>query len=297
MNFKLSKKQKRLLVVILVVLALTGCTQITGKDGQILADKIIYFSGENFTTWKSMFENESWFSAIFVWPLAQLVNFFAQYMNIGLSVIIVTILSRLLTITFTIKSTVQSQKMQMIQPQLQKIQAKYAGKTDEQSKMAMSQEMMNLYNKHKINPFSTILYSFIPFPIMIAIWQAVQRAESVVFGEFLTLKMDSKPLTMMTSDFLGEGWKYLILLVILGAVQYISMKLPQYLAQKNMKARDKEAAKAANQQNAMMMNMMFVMIVFMALSMPTAMSFYWIVSALVQAIQTVLIQKRYVEHE
>lgn len=297
MNFKLSKKQKRLLVVILVVLALTGCTQITGKDGQILADKIIYFSGENFTTWKSMFENESWFSAIFVWPLAQLVNFFAQYMNIGLSVIIVTILSRLLTITFTIKSTVQSQKMQMIQPQLQKIQAKYAGKTDEQSKMAMSQEMMNLYNKHKINPFSTILYSFIPFPIMFAIWQAVQRAESVVFGEFLTLKMDSKPLTMMTSDFLGEGWKYLILLVILGAVQYISMKLPQYLAQKNMKARDKEAAKAANQQNAMMMNMMFVMIVFMALSMPTAMSFYWIVSALVQAIQTVLIQKRYVEHE
>lgn len=297
MNFNLSKKQMRLLLAIFLVLTLTGCESITGKDGQILAEKIIYFSSENFTTWQSMFQNESWFSAIFVWPLAQLVNFFAQYMNVGLSVILVTILSRLITLNFTIKSTVMSQKMQAIQPQLTKIQAKYAGKTDEKSQMAQSQEMMNLYNKHGIQPFKTILYTFISFPIMIAIWQAVQRAEAVVFGEFLTLKMDIKPLTAITEDFVGEGWKYLLLLVILGAVQFASMRLPQYLASRKMKKREKEAAKAANQQTQTMTNTMFLMIVFMSLSMPTAMSFYWIVSAVVQVIQTVVIQKRYVDNE
>ena len=297
MNFKLSKKVKRLLTVVLVLLVLTGCTKITGEDGKILADKIIYFSSENFTSWGSMFEKESWFAAIFVWPLAQLVNFFAQYMNIGLSVIIVTILSRLITLPLNIKQTVQSQKMQMIQPKLNKIQAKYAGKEDEQSKMATSQEMMNLYQKYDINPFSTILATFIPFPIMIAIWQAVQRAESVVFGEFLTLKMDMLPMAAITTDLTGSGWKYLILIVILGITQFASMKLPQYLAQKNMKEREKKAAKEANQQTNTMTYTMLIMIVFMSVSMPTAMSFYWIVSAIVQAVQTVLIQKRYVDNE
>ena len=297
MNFKLSKKAKRLLTVLFVLLVLTGCTKITGEDGKILADKIIYFTSENFTTWGSMFQNESWFAAIFIWPLAQLVNFFAQFMNVGLSVVLVTIISRLITLPMTIKQTVQSQKMQMIQPKLTKIQAKYAGKEDEQSKMAMSQEMMNLYNKYDINPLGTILYSFVPFPIMIAIWQAVQRAESVVFGEFLSLQMDMLPMTAITSDLAGSGWKYLILIAILGVTQFASMKLPQYLAQRNMKAREKEAAKAANQQTNTMTYSMLIMIVFMSLSMPTAMSFYWIVSAAVQAIQTVLIQKRYVDHE
>ena len=297
MNFKFSKKVKRLLTVALVLLVLTGCTRITGEDGKILAEKIIYLAGDNHTTWKSMFTNESWFGAIFVWPLAQLVNFFAQYMNVALSVILVTILSRLITLPLTIKQTVQSQKMQMIQPKLNKIQAKYAGKEDEQSKMAMSQEMMNLYQKYDINPFATIIATFIPFPIMIAIWQAVQRAESVVFGEFLTLKMEALPMTEITTNFLTSGWKYLILIVILGITQFASMKVPQYLAQKNMKEREKKAAKEANKQTNTMTYSMLIMIVFMSVSMPTAMSFYWIVSAIVQAVQTVLIQKRYVDNE
>lgn len=293
MKFRINKKTQRLLFVVAAVLLLTGCGRITGEDGKVLADKIIYLT----TPFSHMINNEGWFEALFVWPFAQLINFLAQYMNVAIAVIVVTIFSRIVILPLSIKSAVQTQKMQVIQPQLQKIQDKYAGKTDDQSKMAMSQEMMNLYQKYDINPLGTIGGTFLNFPIMIAIWQAVQRASSVIEGSFLGLVMNDSPLSIITSDLIGSGWKYIILIVLLAITQFVSVKLPTYLARKNMKERDRKKAAAANDQTEMMMNMTLVMIVVMSVSMPTAMSFYWIVSALVQCIQTIFIQKRYVENE
>lgn len=292
MKFHINKKTKRLLLVVAVALLLTGCARITGPDGKVLPEKIITLS----TTFTHMINEEGWFEALFVWPFAQLINFLAQYMNVAISVVLVTIISRLVILPLTIKSTVATQKMQMIQPELNKIQAKYAGKTDEQSKMAMSQEMMNLYQKYGINPLGTIGGTFLNFPIMIAIWQAVQRADTVIAGSFLGLSMEASPLKEITSDLLGSGWKYIILIVLLAITQWISMKVPTYLARKKMKERDRKNAKA-NDQTAMMMNVTFVMIVFMGISMPTAMTFYWIVSAVAQIVQTLYIQMRYVENE
>ena len=292
MKFRINKKTQRLLFVVAAVLLLTGCGRIVGEDGKVLAEKVIYLS----TSFSQMINNEGWFEALFVWPFAQLINFLAQYINVAIAVVIVTIFSRIVILPLSIKSAVQTQKMQVIQPQLQKIQAKYEGKTDDQSKMAMSQEMMNLYQKYDINPLGTIGGTFLNFPIMIAIWQAVQRASSVMEGSFLGLSMEVKPLTEITTNLLGSDWKYIILIVLLAITQFVSVKLPTYLARKNMKERDRKNAKA-NDQTETMMNMTLVMIVVMSISMPTAMSFYWIVSAIVQSIQTVFIQKRYVENE
>ena len=286
---KFSKKTKRLLLLVAVVMLLAGCGRITGTDGHVLPEKIISLS----TTFTHMLNEEGWFEAIFVWPFAQLINFFAQNMNVAFSVIIVTILSRLVILPLTIKSTVSMQKMQMIQPELNKIQKKYEGKDDDYSKMKMSQEMKNLYTKHKINPMSSLFGTFLNFPIMIAIWQAVQRAESVITGSFLGLSMEVLPWQAITTD-LGSSIGYIVLIVILAAVQWISMKLPAYLARKDLKERERRAAEA-NDKSSQMMNIMFVMIIFMSLNMPTAMSFYWIISGVAQVVQTVFIQKRYVK--
>ena len=159
--------------------------------------------------------------------------------------------------------------------------------------MKMSQEMMNLYTKHKINPMSSLFGTFLNFPIMIAIWQAVQRAESVITGSFLGLSMEVLPWQAITTD-LGSSIGYIVLIVILAAVQWVSMKIPAYLARKDLKERERRAAEA-NDKSSQMMNIMFVMIIFMSLNMPTAMSFYWIISGVAQVVQTVFIQKRYVK--
>lgn len=288
---KLRINKKAILTIAILLLVLSGCARVTGPDGKVIEEKIISLA----TPFKAMFETEGWFEAIFVWPFAQLINFLAKYLNVGIAIIIVTTLSRLLTLSLTVKSTVASQKMQLIQPELNKIQEKYAGKTDEQSKTKQSQEMMGLYNKHQINPFGTIFSSFAQLPVIMAIWQAVQRADSVITGTFLGMKLDVQPMGQITGNFVGGGYVYLILLVLMGVAQFASMKLPQYMAKKRMTDHDKKN-KSSNQME-MTTNFMFVLIMFMALTMPTAMTFYWLVSAALAAFQTIYIQKRYIENE
>lgn len=289
---KIRINKRMLLTLAVVLLVLSGCARVTGPDGKVLPEKIISLT----TPFKAMFETEGWFEAIFVWPFAQLINFLADKLNVGIAIIVVTVLSRLATLALTVKSTVASQKMQLIQPELNKIQAKYAGKTDEQSKMKQSQEMMALYQKHQINPLGTIFTTFAQLPVIMALWQAVQRADSVLYGNFLGMQLDAKPLGEITGNFAGGGYAYLILIILMGIAQFASMKLPQYLAKKRLNDRDKKAAANNNQMGATT-NVMFVMIMFMSITMPTAMTFYWLVSAALAALQTIYIQKRYIENE
>lgn len=289
---KIRINKRMMLTLAMILLVLSGCARATGPDGKVLPEKIISLT----TPFKQMFETEGWFEALFVWPFAQLINFLTEHLNVGIAIIIVTVLSRLLTLSLTVKSTVASQKMQLIQPELNKIQAKYAGKTDEQSKMKQSQEMMGLYQKHQINPFGTIFSSFAQLPVIMALWQAVQRADSVLTGSFLGMKLDVQPMGEITGNLVNGGYAYLILIVLMGIAQFASMKLPQYLAKKRMTEHDKKAAANSNQM-AMTTNVMFVMIMFMSLTMPTAMTFYWLVSAALAALQTIYIQKRYIENE
>jgi YidC/Oxa1 family membrane protein insertase len=181
------KKRKTLIGGGALLLFLSGCTSVLDKNGNVLPDKII----SSTTTLAEIWANESWFSALFVFPLAKAINFLQPYLGIALAIAAVTIFIKLITLTFTIKSTVATQKMQVLQPELNKIQKKYEGKKDDQSRMAMGQEMQALYTKHNVNPLGTILVTFIQLPIILAMWQAVQRSESVLNGTLFGASLKS----------------------------------------------------------------------------------------------------------
>lgn len=184
-------KNKKLWLALGLLITLTACTNVIDPDTKlIMPDKIIHLT----TTIGDILANESWFSAFFVYPISQAINFISQYTGVVLSIIIVTILIKLLTLSFTIKSTVASQKLQIINPELKAIQDKYAGKTDNQSKMKMSQEMQALYSKHNINPLGSIVVMFIQFPVIIAMYQAVQRAAAVVNGSVFGTSLQTTPM-------------------------------------------------------------------------------------------------------
>lgn len=80
-----------------------------------------------------------------VWPIAQIINTIASYTDAGVGIIVTTLLIQLIVFMFTRKSQMSSQRMQEIQPEMQKIQNKYKDKTDDRSKMMMYQETQNLY--------------------------------------------------------------------------------------------------------------------------------------------------------
>ncbi len=283
---KLLKNRKSLMGASVILLLLSGCTRVVDSSGKVLPEKIISAS----TTLSDIWSNESWFSALFVFPLAKMINYLAPILGIAAAIAIVTIFIKLITLTFTIKSTVATQKMQVIQPELTKIQKKYEGKKDEQSRMLMAQEMQALYGKHNINPFGTILVSFIQLPIILAMWQAVQRSESVLNGSLFGASLQVTPLTGLME---GQAL-YIVIFALMGVFQFLSMQLPQILAKRVAKKRPGKEKPAPNNQKGIMYGM-FVMIMFVSINWPTAMSLYWLVSAAAQVVQTLFIQWKYID--
>lgn len=283
-------QNKKMWIALTLLFALTACTQVVDSSGQIIPEKIITLS----TQIGDVLANESWFSAFFVFPISQAINYIATYTGVILSIIIVTILIKLLTLSFTIKSTVASQKMQMINPELKKVQDKYAGKTDNESKMRMGQELNAIYAKHQINPFGAILVMFIQFPVIIAMYQAVQRADAVVNGSVMGNSLQISPMTSITQGV----WIFMAIYILMGVFQFISMKLPQYLQKKTAPVKEKAYAnketKKAGPNMEIMMYTSIGMIMVLAINWPTAMSLYWLVTAIAQVAQTVFIQYKYI---
>ncbi len=276
-------KNKKIFLSLIVLLGLSGC---------IAQDLIISLDTPFSDMWMG---SNSWFEALFVYPLAQALNWLTPYVTVTIAIVLVTLLIKLLTFGLTVKSTVASQKMQTLQPELNKIQEKYKGKNDNESKMKMSQEMNGLYAKHKINPFGAIGTMFIQFPVIIAMYQAVQHADAVKNSSLFGYALSNSP-----QNAIGDGqWLFLVIFILMGVSQFVSMKLPAWLAKANAKKQPvrlgEKATKAPNTD--MMMYTSMGMILFFAFTWPTAMSLYWFVSSMGQIVQTYYIQKVYIEKE
>ena len=282
------KKQLLLLAVVVAVLFLaSGCSSPVDPE----TNEVIQITSE--TTFSYMLENENWFNAFFVFPLAKLINFLTPYVGVALSVSIVTLLVHCITPVFTIKSTVMTQKMQVIQPEMNRITKKYEGKTDERSQMAQAQEMQRLYKEHGINPFSAILSSFIQLPIIMAIYMSVQRAESVVEGTLWGLSLKQTPL----SGILNGEWLYLVIFVFMALCQIGSMMLPQFLANHRAKKEAEQHHRKyvkTKQPGSNMMIYMMIFILVISINWPAAMTIYWAVSSLVTICKTLFVQLVYI---
>lgn len=291
--FKDKKKMIFLSVLILVVLA--ACSSPRDPEtGEILAHKLIGLD----TTFGSQLDL-GLFDGIIVWPIAQLINLVAQYSDAGIAITVVTMLLQAVTSVFSIKAQVSSQKMQMLQPEMQRIQQKYEGKTDDRSKMAMAQEMQQLYKKYDINPFGSILTMFLQFPLILGMWQGSQRAQAVVEGSFLGINLTNTPGWGISN---GQ-WTYVLIFVLMIIFQFVSFKFPQWQQkqrEKNSKVKRKEYANPKKNSGLMGgMNMMMygniLIIGFLAFSWPISMSFYWLVSSVARVIQNIIINKYFIK--
>lgn len=290
-------KRKLLLFTVLILVTLAACSSPRDANGNIIPEKLISLSTSFGTTL-----DLGWFDGLIVWPIAQLINYIAGFSDAGIGIICVTMLLQLVTSAFSIKSQVSSQRMQMLQPEMNKITAKYAGKTDDRSKMMQAQEMQALYSKYKINPLGTIVVTFIQFPIILGVYQATMRAEAVVNGSFMGINLTETPMW----GFTNQQWVYVIIFLLMVIFQFISMKFPQWLQkhrEKNSNVKRKKYAEPEKKGNGMAnsMNMMMYvslgMIAIFAINWPLSMSFYWLVSSIARVIQNIVINKFFIKEE
>lgn len=310
------KKNKitKILVIFLLILTLTGCTKtlkdaddkpVTNeKTGQSITENIIckptdedviklYEKNKKDISklpecddLKITGEYEGLWNTFFVRPLAYIIIKVGQLLSsTALAVIAITILLRLILYPMTKKTAIQSEQMKKAQPELNKLEKKYANKTDQESMAKKGQEMLAIYKKYNISPMSGCLFALIQMPILFAFWEAINRVPAIFEGKFLGLQMGTTPYVAITH---GE-WFYLILPVLIIVTTYFSFKITN-------KKKDKKEENDMERQQRMMMNFMTIFIGFMSFTLPSALAFYWITSSLFTIIQN-FVAVRSLKHE
>lgn len=211
-------------------------------------------------------ESTGFWSEYIVYPLSRLIIYVAGILgnSFGLSIIVVTILIRLVILPLMIKQTRSSKAMQVIQPELKELKEKYKSK-DQKTQQQLQQETMKLFQKHGVNPLAGCLPLLIQMPILLGFYHAIMRTEEIAQHSFLWFS-------------LGDKDPYYILPIIAGITTFIQQKIMM--------------AGTANQnpQMAMMLYLMPVMIVIFAISFPSALSLYWVVGNLFMIVQTYFIK-------
>ena len=301
----MKKKNKIIVVLLLLIVLTTGCTKtLTDENKKAVVNKQ---TGQNLTanilckptdknTIKQYEKNkvnidklpackdfkitsggyEGLWTSILVKPLAYIILQIGKITkNYGLSLIIITILIRLILYPFTKKTAMQSELMKKAQPELQKIQKKYENKKDEDSMMKQSQEMMMLYKKYNISPMSGCLFSFIQLPLLIAFYESIQRVPAIFEDSFIGIQLGTTPSVGFTT---ATFYMYIILMLLIALTTYYSFKM-------------NSSGQTLDPAMAKMPIYMSIMIIVTAMFMPSALCIYWFFGNLCTILQNYLVKK------
>ncbi len=297
-------KKKTIILTLLVLLTLTGCTKsFRDEENKKTYTQNILCQPETEEV-KQIYENnietsklditelpkcnelkitsggyEGLWTSFFVKPLAFIIIKVGQLLkSYGLSIIVLSILIRLILFPLNKKSLAMSESMKKIQPELDKLEKKYMNKTDQASQTMKAQEMMLIYKKYNVSPFSGCLFVFLQIPIFFAFLEAINRIP-VIFEETLFgFHLGTTPSEAISSG----NYLYLILVVLILIATYFSFK------NVNLSSMNSE------QQSQMKFTNMFMIgfIGIASFSLPAGIAFYWIVSNCFTILQNVIIYNK-----
>ncbi|MCI8518225.1 MAG: YidC/Oxa1 family membrane protein insertase, partial [Hungatella sp.] len=123
-------------------------------------------------------------------------------MNIGLCIILFTVVSKLLMLPLTIKQQKSSKLMAVMQPELQAIQKKYKGKNDNDSMMRMNVETKAVYEKYGTSMTGGCLPLLIQLPIMFALYRVMYNIPAYASSvrKYFDLIIEKLPAGYTTSE-------------------------------------------------------------------------------------------------
>lgn len=223
-------------------------------------------------------EYQSLWESIFVKPLAWAILSLGKFVNnYGIAVILISLLIRILLIPLSRKAMLQSDNIKKATPELNKIEKKYANRTDNESLMAKSQETMLVYKKYNINPVSGCLTSFIQLPLFFGFLEAINRVPAIFEGTLWNMNLGMTPMVALSQG----NYIYVFLLLLIIGSTYISFKFSM----------QNQTTNEAMNQMKMTMTFMLVMISIASLSLPTAIALYWVVNNIFAVFQSIIIQK------
>jgi len=206
-----------------------------------------------------------------------------------LSIVGLVIVLRILLMPLFVKQIRSQRRMQLLQPELMKIQKKYKGRKDEASRKAMTEESFGLYKKHGTNPFSSCLPILMQMPFFFALFRMLTHVDDVARGDRNEIGFFSRELAqkMEESTVFGAKLSYsflhspdgapasvkilsLVLIIAMGFTQFITS---HQLMRKNMPAAALNGPMA--RQQAILIYVLPIMFAVFGVNFPLGVLIYW----------------------
>nr|WP_239576101.1 YidC/Oxa1 family membrane protein insertase [Enterococcus lemanii] len=199
-----------------------------------------------------------------VYSFAQAVKWLSISGSRGIGIILFTLIIRIILLPLMHYQTKSMRKTQELQPKVKELQQQYSAK-DQATQQQLREAQQKLYAEYGVNPYAGCLPLLVQMPILMAIYQAISRVPELREGSFLWLKV------------LGEPDPYFILPILAAIFTFLSTYLSSM------------SQVEANASLKVMNYVMPVMILVMAINLPSALSLYWVISNAFQVGQTLLI--------
>ncbi len=200
----------------------------------------------------------AFFARILLWVM-QKFHSFAH--NWGVAIILLTLLVKALLYPLTVKSMMSMQEMKKLQPKVDALKAKYGDEKDK-----MNQEVMKLYQEHKVNPLGGCLPLLLQMPVWLALYATLQTSVELYRQPFLWVK------DLTAYD------PFYILPLAMGASSFIMQKIsPQ---------------PADNAQAKMLLYFMPAFFTFIMLKLPAGLTLYIFVNNLLSIAQQQWIMRK-----
>ncbi len=208
--------------------------------------------------------------------------------DIGVAIIVLTLIVKFALLPLSRQSIKSQKALQDLQPQLENIKTKYKNDKEKQSK-----ELMQFYKKNKVNPFSSCLPLLVQLPILLALYRVFR--EGLSNPEELSFLYSFVPhpgvIDPMSFGAFDLSQPSLMLAIFAGAFQFVQswmMIRKRKEDNKDKKLNKKKPRSPEQMTSAMTTQMTYIMpilTVFIAMSLPAGLAFYWITVTIFSIIQ------------
>jgi len=204
------------------------------------------------------------------------------------SIIGLVLVIRAALIPVFVKQIKAQRGMQLLQPDLKKLQDKYKGKTDQLSRQAMAQEQMAMYKKHGTNPFSACLPMVIQMPFFFALFQVLSgitaaRQTGIGIGAMSheqVVQFDESSIfgAPLSASLLHGGGGDQVVVWVLSIVMILAMTASQFITQKQIMAKNMSEEAMASpfmRQQKMMLYILPLVFGVGGINFPIGVLIYW----------------------
>jgi len=220
------------------------------------------------------------FNTFLYYPLFNFLVLIYNYMpghDFGVSIILLTVVIRLILYPVSVKALNSQRALQKLQPQLQEIQKKYKDDKEKQTK-----ETLELYRKEKINPFSGLFLALIQLPILIALYNVFWNGlKTEALSNLYGFVSNPGHIQSIFLGFIDLSKPNLIFAILAGIVQFFQTKML-------LPKPDKNQSKGGDMSAVMQKNMVYffpIITVIILLKLPSALGLYWIASGVFSVAQ------------